>query len=52
MLKNLRALFLALMVAVVPAGAMAAKKAQAVQTEAAAAQSAVSPVIKNKRFIS
>ena len=37
MLKNLRALFLALMVAVVPAGAMAAKKAQAVQAEAAAA---------------
>ena len=36
MLKNLRALFLALMVAVVPAGAMAAKKAEAVQAEAAA----------------
>ena len=36
MLKTLRALFLALMVAVVPAGAMAAKKAQAVQAEAAA----------------
>ena len=35
MLKNLRALFLALMVAVVPAGAMAAKKAEAVQAEAA-----------------
>ena len=41
MLKNLRALFLALMVAVVPAGAMAAKKAEAVQAEAAAVQSAV-----------
>ncbi|MBR4738349.1 MAG: helix-hairpin-helix domain-containing protein [Rhodocyclaceae bacterium] len=36
MLKNLRALFLALMVAVVPVGAMAAKKAEAVQAEAAA----------------
>ena len=36
MLKNLRTLFLALMVAVVPAGAMAAKKAEAVQAEAAA----------------
>ena len=36
MLKTLRALFLALMVAVVPAGAMAAKKAEAVQAEAAA----------------
>ena len=36
MLKNLRALFLAVMVAVVPAGAMAAKKAEAVQAEAAA----------------
>ena len=35
MLKTLRALFLALMVAVVPAGAMAAKKAEAVQAEAA-----------------
>ena len=35
MLKNLRTLFLALMVAVVPAGAMAAKKAEAVQAEAA-----------------
>ena len=36
MLKNLRTLFLALMVAVAPAGAMAAKKAEAVQAEAAA----------------
>ena len=35
MLKNLRTLFLALMVAVVPAGVMAAKKAEAVQAEAA-----------------
>ena len=41
MLKNLRTLFLALMVAVVPAGAMAAKKAEAVQAEAAAQQTAV-----------